>query len=254
MTFHLGVINDALTDALGDRVAIVQGDRRVTYREIGGRSRQLAHLLHARGFGCHGEHEEMQPWHMCQDAMAICMMNRPEYPEAMFGAFKSRVVPWYFGEDDETVLGVIMRLLGDKRWTIGTAESMTGGLVIAALTSQPGSSEFVRGAIVAYDSELKDRLLGVSDISEVVNAETAIEMANGGRKLLDTDVVVAVTGSAGPEPMEKPPGTVYIAVATPEDVRAQELRMPGDRERVLVYGTTSALHLARLAISGKWWT
>ena len=165
----------------------------------------------------------------------------------------SRVAPWYFGADDETVLGVIMRLLRDKGWTIGTAESMTGGLVVAALTSQPGSSEFVRGSLVAYDSELKGRLLGVSDISEVVNAETAIEMANGGRDLLESDVVVAVTGSAGPEPMEKPPGTVFIAVATPEDVRVQELRMPGDRERVLVYGTTSALHLARLAISGKWW-
>jgi nicotinamide mononucleotide (NMN) deamidase PncC len=87
----------------------------------------------------------------------------------------------------------------------------------------------------------------------VVNVETAIEMASGGRKLLDVDVVVSVTGSAGPEPLEKPPGTVIIAVATPEDVRARELRMPGDRERVRVYGTTSALHLARLAISGRWW-
>jgi nicotinamide mononucleotide (NMN) deamidase PncC len=96
--------------------------------------------------------------------------------------------------------------------------------------------------------------LGVSDITAVVNDETAIEMARGGQKLMETDVVVAVTGSAGPEPMERPPGTVIIAVATPEDVRARELRMPGDRERVRVYGTTSALHLARLAISGKWWT
>ncbi len=88
----------------------------------------------------------------------------------------------------------------------------------------------------------------------MVNKETAMEMARGGQKLLGTDVVVSVTGSAGPEPMEKPPGTVVIAVATPEDVRARELRMPGDRERVRVYGTTSALHLTRLAISGRWWT
>jgi nicotinamide mononucleotide (NMN) deamidase PncC len=54
--------------------------------------------------------------------------------------------------------------------------------------------------------------------------------------------------------LEKPPGTVIIAVATPEDVRAREQRMPGDRERVRAYGTTSALHMARLAISGRWWT
>ncbi|HEX6302026.1 MAG TPA: competence/damage-inducible protein A [Acidimicrobiia bacterium] len=167
---------------------------------------------------------------------------------------KKRLAPWYFATDDDTLIRVIMRLLREKQWTIGTAESMTGGLVVVALTSEPGSSESVRGGLVAYDSQLKGQLLGVSDISEVVNIETAIEMANGGRKLLEADVVVAVTGSAGPEPMEKPPGTVFIAVATPEDVRARELRMPGDRERVLAYGTTSALHLTRLAISGQWWT
>jgi len=174
--------------------------------------------------------------------------------EPLATEIENRLTPWYFATDDDTVLRVILRLLRERQWTIGTAESMTGGLVAAALTSEPGSSESVRGGLVAYDTQLKGRLLGVSDISEVVNIETAIEMANGGRKLLQADVVVAVTGSAGPEPMEKPPGTVYIAVATPEDVRARELRMPGDRERVLAYGTTSALHLTRLAISGQWWT
>jgi PncC family amidohydrolase len=126
--------------------------------------------------------------------------------------------------------------------------------VAAALTASPGSSQYVKGGLVAYDPELKQRLLGVTDISTVVDVETALEMADGGRKLLDADVVVAVTGSAGPDPLEKPPGTVIIAVATPDDTRARELRMPGDRERVMTYGTTSALHLARLAVSGQWWT
>ncbi len=167
---------------------------------------------------------------------------------------RQRVAQWYFGSDDETVHRVIFGLLREKGWTIGTAESMTGGLVAAELTSEPGASEFVRGGLVAYDKGLKGRLLGMTDLREVVDVETAIEMARGGRELLDADVVVSVTGSAGPDPMEKPPGTVVIAVATPEDVRARELRMPGDRERVRVYGTTSALHLARLAISGRWWT
>lgn len=165
-----------------------------------------------------------------------------------------RVSQWYFGSDNDTVQRVIFRLLREKGWTISTAESMTGGLVAASLTSEPGASEFVMGGLVAYDEDVKRSLLGVSDVTSVINEETAIEMARGGQKLLDTDVVVAVTGSAGPEPKEKPAGTVIIAVATPEDVRARELRMPGDRERVRVYGTTSALHLARLAISGRWWT
>ena len=174
--------------------------------------------------------------------------------EPIEAEIKKRVGPWYFGTDDDTVHRVVLRLLKERNWTIGTAESMTGGLVAAELTSEPGSSEFVMGGLVAYDEELKQRLLGVSDIHEVVNVETAIEMARGGRELLQTDVVVSVTGSAGPDPKEKPVGTVIIAVATPESAMARELRLPGDRERVRVYGTTSALHLTRLAISGQWWT
>lgn len=174
--------------------------------------------------------------------------------EPIEAEIKKRVGPWYFGTDDDTVHRVVLRLLKERNWTIGTAESMTGGLVAAELTSEPGSSEFVMGGLVAYDEELKQRLLGVSDIHEVVNVETAIEMARGGRELLQTDVVVSVTGSAGPDPKEKPVGTVIIAVATPENAMARELRLPGDRERVRVYGTTSALHLTRLAISGQWWT
>lgn len=166
---------------------------------------------------------------------------------------KARLAPWYFAEGDDTVLRILARLLDERGWLIGTAESMTGGLVAAALTSSPGSSTHVKGGLVAYDPELKAKLLGVSDIDTVVDLETAVEMAEGGRKLLDADVVVAVTGSAGPEPLERPPGTVIIAVATPEDTRGRELRMPGDRERVMAYGTTSALHLARLAIGGQWW-
>jgi nicotinamide-nucleotide amidase len=167
---------------------------------------------------------------------------------------RQRLAPWYFGTDDDTVLKVILRLLDEKGWTVGTAESMTGGLVAASLTSVPGASEFVKGGIVSYATDLKRKLLGISDASHEVDVETALEMAQGGQKILDADVVVSVTGSAGPEPLEKPIGTVIIAVATPEDVRVRELRMPGDRERVRVYGTTSALHLTRLAISGRWWS
>jgi len=167
---------------------------------------------------------------------------------------KRRLAPWYYAEGDDTILRILARVLGEKGWLIGTAESMTGGMVAAALTSSPGSSNYVRGGLVAYDPQLKAKLLGVTDVDNVVNLETAVEMAEGGRKLLDADVVVAVTGSAGPDPLEKPPGTVIIAVATPEDTRGRELRMPGDRERVMAYGTTSALHLARLAITGQWWT
>ena len=167
---------------------------------------------------------------------------------------ESRVSQWLFAHDDETVHDVIFKSLDERGWTIATAESMTGGLVSAALTSIPGASKYVLGGLVAYDSDLKERLLGVADTSSVVDEETAIEMAQGGRELLGADVVVSVTGSAGPEPLEKPAGTVVVAVATPDDARARELSMPGDRERVRAYGTTTALQLTRLAVTGKWWT
>ena len=157
-----------------------------------------------------------------------------------------------FGLDDETIERVLMQLLSDRGYTVGTAESMTGGMVSARLTDLPGSSAVVKGGLVAYDSELKHRLLGLTDITEVVTTDAAVAMARGARALLDVDVAT-VTGSAGPEPMEKPVGTVIVGVATPDDVRARELRFSGDRERLRTYGTAAALHLARLALIGRWW-
>jgi len=158
-----------------------------------------------------------------------------------------------FGVDDETIERVIIGLLADRGLTIGTAESMTGGLISAALTSVPGASAVVHGSLVAYDHELKRRLLGVTDVNRVVDPQTAEEMAKGGRKLLHADVVVAVTGSAGPDPLEEPPGTVVIAVATPEEARSKMLHLPGDRERVRAYSVTAALQMTRLALIGRWW-
>ena len=166
---------------------------------------------------------------------------------------RARLGDIVFGTDDETIEKILLQTLGDLGYTIGTAESMTGGLVAARLTELPGSSAVFKGGIVAYDSELKQRLLGVSDVSSVVDEATAVEMATGARELLGVDVAVAVTGSAGPDAMEKPPGTIVVGVATPDDVRAKEMRYPGDRERVRVYGTTAALQLTRLGLIGRWW-
>ena len=166
---------------------------------------------------------------------------------------RSRLGETVFGADDETIEKILFKLLSDLGYTIGTAESMTGGLVAARLTDLPGSSAVMKGGLVAYHPELKQRLLGVGDVDEVVNEETAMAMAVGARKLLDVDVAVAVTGSAGPEALERPAGTVIIGVATPDQVRAREIRFTGDRERVRVYGATAALHLTRLALIGRWW-
>jgi len=173
--------------------------------------------------------------------------------EPMEQEVRSRLGDNVFGSDDETIERVLLRLLTDRGYTIGTAESMTGGMVTARLTDLPGSSAVVKGGLVAYDSELKQKLLGVADVTEVVTLDAAVAVAQGARALLGVDVAVSVTGSAGPEPLEKPVGTVIIGVATPDDARAREIRFTGDRERVRTYGTAAALQLTRLALIGKWW-
>lgn len=152
-----------------------------------------------------------------------------------------------FGADDETIERVIRRELEERGWTIGTAESATGGLVGRRLTSLPGASETFRGSVVAYASDLKSSILGVPgatlDEHGVVSESTATAMAIGARSVLGVDVAVAVTGSAGPEPLEQPIGTMIVAVATPVSATVRTLHLPGDRERVRAYTATAALHL-----------
>jgi len=172
-------------------------------------------------------------------------------------AIRDRLGSAVFGTDKDTIYRVVQAMLLQKEWTISTAESATAGLVSAALTRTPGSSAVVAGGIAAYTIDAKAELLGVSrDLmaSEgVVSEPTALAMAEGARVRFGTDVGVAVTGEAGPDPAEKDTGTMVIAVVTPEGRGARTLRLPGDRERVRSYATTAALQLVRLAVAGEWW-
>jgi nicotinamide-nucleotide amidase len=110
---------------------------------------------------------------------------------------------------------------------------------------------------VTYATDLKTTLLGVpAGIIEregSVSEATARAMADGAAEQLGAEVAVSVTGSAGPDPLEHPPGTMIIGVHTPADTRARTMRLPGDRERVRTYASTAALHLLRLGITGTWW-
>ncbi len=165
---------------------------------------------------------------------------------------RERIGDLIFGADEETIERVIRSQLEGRKWTIGTAESATGGLVGRRLTSLPGASATFRGSVVAYASDLKHSILGVSEATlidhGVVSEATAEAMARGARSVLGVDVAVAVTGSAGPEPLEQPVGTMIIAVVTPACSIVRTLHMPGDRERVRAYTATAALHLVRRAI------
>ncbi len=162
-----------------------------------------------------------------------------------------------FGVDQETVEAIVLRLLGGRGWHVATAESATGGMIAARLTSVPGASSVFRGGAVTYATDLKTTLLGVpAGIIEregSVSEATARAMADGAAEQLGAEVAVSVTGSAGPDPLERPPGTMIIGVHTPADTRARTMRLPGDRERVRTYASTAALHLLRLGITGTWW-
>jgi PncC family amidohydrolase len=132
--------------------------------------------------------------------------------------------------------------------SVAAAESLTGGLVMAALTSVPGSSEVVRGGIVAYALEVKAHLLGVDpDLLATVgpvHATVAEQMAVGARWLLGATYGVATTGEAGPESASgQPVGTVFVAVAGPGEVRGAALVVEGDRWTVREAATEAALAL-----------
>jgi len=155
-----------------------------------------------------------------------------------------------FGIDDETMESAVAGLLLGRGWSLGVAESLTGGLVAARLVAVPGASGWLRGAVVAYDPAVKRSVLGVAD-GPVVTAEAAASMAEGARRLLGADVGLATTGVAGPtDQEERPVGTVVVGLAVPGSApEAVDLRVPGDRERVRQLATISALNILRGRLS-----
>ncbi|MGD0985051.1 MAG: competence/damage-inducible protein A [Acidimicrobiales bacterium] len=156
-----------------------------------------------------------------------------------------------FGVDEETMEGAVGRLLFERGWSLGVAESLTGGLVAARVVGVPGASEWFRGAVVAYDADVKRSVLGVAD-GRVVTREAAMAMAEGARRLLGAHVGLATTGVAGPTELEgRRVGTVVVGLALPDTVPdAVELRLPGDRERVRQLATISALNVLRRRLCG----
>jgi len=129
----------------------------------------------------------------------------------------------------------IASLLKEKKLWIATAESCTGGLIGHTLTNIPGSSEYYKGGIIAYSNEVKMKILGVKretlESYGAVSEQTARQMAEGVKRVLETDVAIATTGIAGPGggTKEKPVGLVYIGLATPEGVEARKFVFHGDR-------------------------
>jgi nicotinamide-nucleotide amidase len=156
-----------------------------------------------------------------------------------------------FGVDDETMESVVSDLLRARGWSLGLAESLTGGLVGSRISDAPGSSEIFKGSIVSYATEVKRSVLGVT-AEQVVSGECAVQMAEGARRVLGADVGLAVTGVAGPTEQEgQPVGTVWFGVALPgREAEAVHARLPGNRLLVRQFSTISLLNLARLRLLG----
>ncbi len=155
-----------------------------------------------------------------------------------------------FGRDDQSLPEVVGALLLARGQTAATAESLTGGLLGAALSERPGSSATYRGGLVAYATGAKATLAGVPEpvLAEhgAVSATTAAALAEGARDRLAADWGIATTGVAGPDEQEgHPVGTVHLAVAGPDGTTVRTTRFPGDRERVRVLTVASALDLLR---------
>ncbi|MEU8961480.1 CinA family protein [Streptomyces sp. NPDC048491] len=143
----------------------------------------------------------------------------------------------------------LLRVLTERDETLAVAESLTGGLVAAELTSVPGASRVFRGSVTAYATELKRDVLGVDAtlLAErgAVDPEVAQQMAAGVRTVLGADWGIATTGVAGPEPQDgRPVGTVYVSAVGPAGAKKTvALRLNGDRAEIRRESVRSVLEL-----------
>jgi nicotinamide-nucleotide amidase len=151
-----------------------------------------------------------------------------------------------FGADDDTMESAVLELLRGRGWTLGVAESLTGGLIGARIVNVPGASETFRGTIGSYATDVKRSVLGVTAES-VVSEEAARQMAEGAQRVLGADVGIAATGVAGPTEQDGVAvGTVFFSLALPGlPTEVVSTRLPGDRERLRQFSTISLLNLLR---------
>lgn len=157
-------------------------------------------------------------------------------------------------DDDETLENVIGRLLKNQNKTISTAESCTGGKIAQILTSVSAASNYFKGSVVSYATKTKISMLGISEdvIKEhsVVSAQVARDMAINIQKLMNTDYAIATTGNAGPSKGDSDAevGTVFIALATPNNVLIEEFNFGQPRDKVIDRATLKSLELLRKEI------
>ncbi len=163
---------------------------------------------------------------------------------------------YVYGENGMEPLEVVVaNLLKQKKMTLGTAESFTGGRIAQKITRNPGASAYFKGSVVCYATQTKVEVLGVSqeviDRYSVVSSQVAEAMAIHLRRLLKTDFAIATTGNAGPTKGDSDAevGTVFIAIASPKKVVVQRFQMGGQRDRVVEKSVNKAFELLQKEIA-----
>ncbi len=145
----------------------------------------------------------------------------------------------YGEEEDGSIEAGVAKLLTSRKMTLATAESFTGGKIAEQITAIPGASAYFLGSVVSYATQVKIDVLKVPEElvkkNSVVSAEVAKAMAVNVRELLKADFAVATTGNAGPTKgdSEAPIGTVFIAIATPNEVLVEKFTMGNHRTRIV---------------------
>ena len=166
-------------------------------------------------------------------------------------AVRGRLGTRVFGEDRDTLEGVVGRMLVDQGLTLAVAESCTGGAISARLTAEAGASQFLLGGVVAYCNSVKTALLGVDPETlareGAVSEDVARQMAAGVRERLGADIGLSTTGIAGPSggTPDKPVGTVWLGYADADGARAVRLQYTTDRAVNIGLTTTAALNYVR---------
>jgi len=176
------------------------------------------------------------------------------YVDKVVEVIKKHATPWIYTESDMNLEEIVGLLLTDKKKTLATAESCTGGLLGGTVTAVAGSSAYYLGGVVAYANEVKIKTLGVPaetiEKHGAVSSETARAMAVGVCQLTGSDIGVSVTGIAGPDggTPEKPVGTIFIGLAHNGQTQAERYSFGNDREINRERTVTAALEMVRRSL------
>jgi nicotinamide-nucleotide amidase len=176
--------------------------------------------------------------------------------EALASGIRGLLAGRIFSEDGRELPAAVGALLLERRSSLAVAESCTGGLLAARLTSVPGASAYFERGFVTYSNRAKTELLGVAP--ELIQKEGAVSeavaaaMAAGARRAAGSDVALGITGIAGPEggTAEKPVGLVFLALDGAAGTRVRRVVFPGDRERIRHQATQAALEMLRRGLLG----